>query len=138
MVSKMPTEDTRKPNGDAPAARDDGPRLEDQDVTGVTPSWFPDINGKEIGIPAQSGHAAGGVTGNAGDAIQIWVGQYIDPTIHIDKFIGGGRPVNPAIAQAAFGAPTLSLSRPRSNHWDQYRERRRLHRRDAGAVTVSP
>jgi hypothetical protein len=44
--------------------------------------------------------------------VQIWVGQYIDPTIHIDKFISGGRPVNPSVAEAVFGTPTYRFHGP--------------------------
>jgi hypothetical protein len=91
----------------------------DGDVTiaGIVPGFSIGLNGTEIGIPAQAAHAASGVVGNSDTAIryadvQIWVGQYIDPTTNIDKFISGARPVNPAIAEAAFGAPDFRFSGP--------------------------
>lgn len=89
-------------------------------LTGIVPGWAIDLNGTEIGIPAQAAHAASGITGNSDGPIkfadvQIWVGQYIDPLTDIDKFINGGRPVNPAIAEAAFGIPTYRFNRPASD-----------------------
>ena len=47
---------------------------------------------------------------------QMWVGKFIDPTVagNLDKFVtvknGIGRPVNPAVAEAAFGKPTYRFS----------------------------
>ncbi|WP_029587538.1 hypothetical protein [Bradyrhizobium sp. URHD0069] len=51
---------------------------------------------------------AGGI--KMGD-VQIWVGQCIDPTVHIAKFItAGGRPVAPSVAAAEFGTQTYLFS----------------------------
>jgi len=92
----------------------------DPTITGTVPGFSLDLNGAEIGIPAQAVHAATGVAEQGRPAIkmadvQIWIGQYIDPLTHIDKFISGGRPVNPAAAEAAFGAPTYRFDRPASD-----------------------
>ncbi len=88
-------------------------------VTGSVPGFSIDINGKEIGIPCQAVHAATGIAGAGRPAIkmadvQIWVGQYIDPTIHMDKFFADGKPVNPADAETAFGAPSYRAQGPSS------------------------
>jgi hypothetical protein len=77
------------------------------------------INGQQISLPGQS--LVGGVAANPNGAtryvdVQMWAVQYIDPTTDIDKFISGGRPVNPAVAEAAFGAPTYRLRRPGRRH----------------------
>lgn len=44
--------------------------------------------------------------------VQIWVGQTIDPSVpgNIEKFISSGKPVDPAIAAAAFGQQTYLFS----------------------------
>lgn len=68
------------------------------------------INGKTISIPGGS-HQNPNYKIQMAD-VQIWVGQFIDPRDHIEKFfrrVGetGGRPVNPAVAAAAFGTPTF-------------------------------
>jgi hypothetical protein len=114
-------------------------------LTGIVPGFSIGLNGTEISIPAQAAHAASGVTGNSDTAIkyadvQIYVGQFIDPTNadNLAKFISGGRPVNPAIAEAAFGIPTYRFNRPadditnNTQHWHsrrlhQDRHRHRLH-----------
>jgi len=49
--------------------------------------------------------------------VQVWLGQYIDPTVpgNLDKFIADGRPVDPAVAEAAFGQPAILFSGDSSN-----------------------
>lgn len=43
---------------------------------------------------------------------QMWFGQYIDPALHISKFIDTrGKPVDPSIPRAAFGPPSILFSR---------------------------
>ncbi|WP_029581929.1 hypothetical protein [Bradyrhizobium sp. URHD0069] len=76
------------------------------------PGFTLQLNGIPIGIPTYDGIAGPRI---AFADIQIWVGQYIDPTTNIDKFISGGRPVNTAIAEEAFGVPTYRLNRPASD-----------------------
>jgi|GEM_PF-6769129 len=88
-------------------------------LTGSVPGWNLDINGTEIGIPAMAAHAASGVSGNSLSNVrvadvQIWVGQYIDPTTSIDKFISAGTAVNPSVAATAFGTPTFKFGGPAS------------------------
>ena len=43
--------------------------------------------------------------------VQTWFGQYIDPAVHLDKFVieagGVGRPANPQLAVEQFGEPHL-------------------------------
>jgi len=105
------TRNVSTPDGPVPAT-----------LTGIVPGFSIGINGTEVGIPAQAAHAASGVTGNTDVAIryadvQIWVGQFIDPTNadNLAKFISGGSPVNPTVAEAAFGVPTYRFNRPASD-----------------------
>jgi hypothetical protein len=48
----------------------------------------------------------------------VWVDQFIDPNIHLDKFVtiagGFGTPVNPPVAMAEFGEPTYRIRGPAS------------------------
>lgn len=68
-------------------------------------------NGYGFGVPAPPAPDSG-VTIRAKDYcdIQLWVGTIVDPTLHIDKFISGGKPVDPAVATAAFGQQSFLFS----------------------------
>jgi len=91
----------------------------DPTITGSVPGFSIGLSGTEIGLPCQAVHAATDIAGHGRPAIkyadvQIWVGQYIDPTNadNLAKFISGGAPVNPVVAEAAFGAPTYRFPGP--------------------------
>jgi hypothetical protein len=82
------------------------------------PPWSLAINGNEFALPCVSENAAGGVNPSIryGD-VQIWVDQYIDASNadNLAKFRDAdGKPVNPSIAAAAFGAPTYLIRGPAS------------------------
>jgi hypothetical protein len=71
------------------------------------PPWNIDLNGHEIGLPTKAANASTNPGIRYGD-VQICVGQCVVPTPdNLAKFISGGKPVNPAIAAAAFGTPTF-------------------------------
>lgn len=44
--------------------------------------------------------------------LQVWIGQQVDLSdpANLSKLISGGKPVDPAVASAAFGAPTILFS----------------------------
>ncbi len=70
------------------------------------------FSGKNIGIPTNADAAASFSFSSPmllAD-VQVWVGQQIDLSANIGKFISGGKPVNPAVAAAAFGQQTILLS----------------------------
>ncbi len=83
------------------------------------PAWTMNIGGgQEIGIPTITDFLSFNWQGFAANPTisfaecQIWIGTYIDPQIHLSKFIdAGGHPVNPSVPQAAFGSPTVLLRR---------------------------
>jgi hypothetical protein len=81
----------------------------------VLPGWDIGWNGFEFGLPVVSGGAADNPGVRVAD-VQVWLGTYIDPSNadNLAKFISGGRPVNPAVAETAFGAPTYRLAGPAS------------------------
>jgi hypothetical protein len=81
--------------------------------TTTLPSWDVKLNGKEFGFPARSEEADLGYTGEAHFAeVKMWFGTYIDPAIHLSKFISGtGRPVDPTAAIFAFGIPDFHFRR---------------------------
>jgi Concanavalin A-like lectin/glucanases superfamily len=48
--------------------------------------------------------------------VQVWLDQYIDPTPeNLAKFISDGKPVDPAVAEATFGQPSILFSGDSSN-----------------------
>ena len=76
------------------------------------PAFEFDLNGFEIGIPSQLASPFKNTQLLDMADVQIWVGQYIDPTnpANFEKFINtvGGRkyPVSPYAAAIAFGPQT--------------------------------
>lgn len=80
--------------------------------SGFVPSFEFDLNGFEIGIPYQRASTSKNTQLLDMADVQIWIGQYIDPTnsANFEKFINtvGGRkyPVSPYAAAIAFGPQT--------------------------------
>jgi hypothetical protein len=81
--------------------------------TTTLPSWDVKLNGKEFGFPARSEEADLGYTGEAHFAeVKMWFGTYIDPAIHLSKFISStGHPVDPTAAINTFGIPDFHFRR---------------------------
>ncbi len=75
------------------------------------PDFQISMNGWEFALPGIA--ASLGPTHPTVDYadVQIWVGQYIDPTVNYSKFVtisgGHGTPVKPSVAAAAFGHQTF-------------------------------
>ena len=79
-------------------------------VSDTDPSFAIDYSAQTLAIPDDPLDASL-FTGDMAD-FQLWLGQYIDwsDAGNLSKVISGGKPVNPTIAAAAFGAQTVLLS----------------------------
>lgn len=90
-------------------------------ASGKIPAFDVDLSGMEIGIPSQVASTNKNTHLLDMADVQIWVGQYIDPTVHIEKFVkldpdDPTKPllVDPHVAQNAFGQPTFFFDGPPS------------------------
>ncbi len=72
--------------------------------------WQLPINGFELALPAQT-QEIGFYSLLRMAEVKIWFNQYIDPAVHISKFIAAGKPVDPAAAISAFGTPAYHFRR---------------------------
>lgn len=69
------------------------------------------IQGFQFAIPAQDQEIEFQALARRAE-YKIWFNQYIDPAVHIRKFISsGGKPVDPTAAITAFGTPTYHFRR---------------------------
>lgn len=74
-------------------------------------TWKIGIDGFALGMPMTEVDIPGHPNARYAET-QIWFGTFIDPAVHISKFIDArGKPVDPAIPRAAFGAPDILFSR---------------------------
>lgn len=73
--------------------------------------WKISLDGFALGMPMTEADIPGHPKARYAET-QIWFGTFIDPAVHISKFIDArGKPVDPAIPRAAFGAPDILFSR---------------------------
>jgi hypothetical protein len=81
--------------------------------TSVQWSFYSSVNGQTsgyLGFPSTYADGFNLVPTDFAD-LQMWIGTYIDPTpTNLAKFISGGKPVNPSVAQAAFGQSQILFS----------------------------
>lgn len=64
--------------------------------------------------------------------VQVWFGQCIDPSTHIDKFFAAGKPVDPAVPAVAFGTQSVLWQRTTSDP-NEFA----VNKGGAGATTLS-
>lgn len=79
-------------------------------TAGNIPNWDIAIAGQEISIPDLADNIGAGTPTVRFADVQVWFGQYIEPTSgNLAKFIDAntGKPIDPAAARAAFGQQTL-------------------------------
>lgn len=81
--------------------------LDPSQTTDTSPAFITPWNGLDFYMP--DNRSPSRLTLDFAD-VQMWVGQMIDPTTNISKFISGGKPVNPSVAATAFGTQTFLFS----------------------------
>lgn len=83
--------------------------------SGVQRSMSISMSGAAVGIPAHPDYILNTTTTTPMAQMQIWVGQYIDPTISANyaKFVsisnGTGTPASISLSHSAFGTPTFEF-----------------------------
>jgi hypothetical protein len=94
------------------------PLLQQEPVT-IDRSWTIPIADKVAGIPFLNDDTHSENPGFILAETQIWLNAYIDPTLHIAKFVDivSGKPVNPSIPRTTFGAPDMLFRRKASMGW---------------------